>query len=108
MFPSVFNLAESADVFVNATCGAPEAEVYCTLASSAAQKNLTTHGSNTELECGVCDASKSDKAHSIEMAVDATAEDSWWQSPSIQYGAEYNYVTITVDLKNVGKDRVLY
>lgn len=37
--------------------------------------------------------------HPIEYAIDGTNR--WWQSPSIQNGMEYHYVTITLDLKQV-------
>lgn len=37
--------------------------------------------------------------HPIKYAIDGT--NSWWQSPSIQNGMEYHYVTITLDLKQV-------
>lgn len=87
LFPSVFNIAEGADIFVNATCGQYESEVYCTLAGLDKQRE----------QCGVCDGSKPDKAHHMEQALDG--EETWWQSPSLQYGSEYNFVTITVDLK---------
>ena len=91
----MFNLAEGAEVFVNATCGTAEPEVYCTLASS--NGNVLN---GKDLECGVCDASKTDKAHPVEAAVDGD-DGTWWQSPSLQYGTQYNFVTITIDLKNV-------
>ncbi len=72
-------------------------QVYCTLYS--------------DRECGVCDASKTDKAHNVDLAIDGDEfsssssgvppSTSWWQSPSLQYGPEFHYVTVTVDLKNV-------
>eukprot|EP00095_Tigriopus_kingsejongensis_P006099 maker-scaffold691_size110934-snap-gene-0.30 protein:Tk06099 transcript:maker-scaffold691_size110934-snap-gene-0.30-mRNA-1 annotation:"unnamed protein product" len=96
LFPSVFNLAEGADVFVNATCGQYESEVYCTLSGLDKQRE----------QCGVCDGSKPDKAHHIELALDG--EETWWQSPSLQYGSEYNFVTITVDLKKVAQIRLVW
>ncbi len=97
LFPSVFNLAETADIFVNATCGRYESEVYCTLASSSSGAGVDP----SSLQCGVCDASAAgDKAHAIEMTVDGHKE-TWWQSPSLQYGPEFHYVTVTIDLKKV-------
>ncbi len=89
----MFNIAQSADVFVNATCGGRDSEVYCKHDSSGAV------GFGRSPECGVCDASDPAKAHPIEHAVDGG--ESWWQSPSLQNGPEFNYVTITVDLKKV-------
>ena len=53
-------------------------------------------------ECGVCDAADPHKAHPIGAAIDG--EETNWQSPSLQNGPEFHYVTITVDLKEVGKE----
>ena len=41
--------------------------------------------------------------HPISNAIDGT--NNWWQSPSIQNGREYHWVTITLDLRQVGKAR---
>lgn len=38
--------------------------------------------------------------HPISHAIDGT--NNWWQSPSIQNGREYHWVTITLDLRQVG------
>ncbi len=84
----MFNIAEGSDIFVNATCGEHESEVYCVL------------DSGHELECGVCDDSKESKSHPVDAAVDG-ADNTWWQSPSLQYGPGFHHVTVTVDLKNV-------
>jgi hypothetical protein len=37
--------------------------------------------------------------HPITNAIDGTH--SWWQSPSLAMGKEYEYVTIDIDLKQV-------
>lgn len=37
--------------------------------------------------------------HPITNAIDG--KNTWWQSPSIQNGIEYHYVTITLDLQQV-------
>lgn len=37
--------------------------------------------------------------HPISNAIDGT--NNWWQSPSIQNGREYHWVTITLDLRQV-------
>lgn len=45
--------------------------------------------------------------HPIEYAIDGTNR--WWQSPSIKNGMDYHYVTVTLDLQQVGPDLlVLY
>ena len=90
LFPSVFNLAENADIYTNATCGQFDSEVYCTLEGQ----------SNGREQCGVCLASSPEKSHPIQYAVDQV-QSSWWQSPSLLYGAEMNFVTVTLDLKRV-------
>ena len=53
-------------------------------------------------ECGVCDAADPHKAHPIGAAIDGR-EETWWQSPALQNGPEFHYVTVTVDLKEVGR-----
>nr|XP_040569600.1 laminin subunit alpha-1-like isoform X1 [Lepeophtheirus salmonis] len=90
LFPSVFNLAEGADIFSNTTCGASEQEIYCKLLSETSSAR----------QCGICDAAKKDKNHPIEFAIDGN-ENTWWQASSLQTGLESNYATITVDLKEV-------
>lgn len=40
--------------------------------------------------------------HPISNAIDGT--NNWWQSPSIQNGREYHWVTITLDLRQVSKN----
>ena len=52
-------------------------------------------------ECGVCDAGDPHKSHPAGAAIDG--EETWWQSPSLQNGPEFHYVTVTVDLKEVGR-----
>jgi laminin alpha 1/2 len=77
-------------VTANATCGETEngPEVYCRYGSAQ--------------QCGVCDARSGDpaKTHGPANAVD-NATGTWWQSPSLHNGDRYQYVTITVDLKQV-------
>lgn len=43
--------------------------------------------------------------HPISNAIDGT--NNWWQSPSIQNGREYHWVTITLDLRQVGKAKTV-
>ena len=93
LFPSVFNLAESAAIIANATCGEQNSEVFCKL---DLQGNLPP----ANQDCGICDASEQIKAHPIGKAIDAL-KDTWWQAPSLQFGPDYHFVTITVDLKKV-------
>ena len=93
LFPSVFNLAESAAIIANATCGDQSTEVYCQLDASGSV-------APSNQECGICDATERSKAHPIGMAVDGRS-DTWWQAPSLQLGPDHHFVTITIDLKRV-------
>ncbi|KDR22194.1 Laminin subunit alpha-1, partial [Zootermopsis nevadensis] len=92
LFPSVFNLATRAAITVNATCGLMGPEVYC---------KLVEHVQMRAPQCGVCDANAPDpdKRHPITHAIDGTPR--WWQSPSLQKGPQYEWVTVTLDLKQV-------
>ncbi|KAH9363655.1 hypothetical protein HPB48_013661 [Haemaphysalis longicornis] len=92
LFPSVFNLASSAVITVNATCGETGPDNYC---------KLVEHTFNREPQCGECDATSrnADRRHPIQHAIDGSNR--WWQSPSLQHGRKYQWVTITLDLKQV-------
>lgn len=89
LWPSVFNLATKALISVNATCGEGGREEFCRFSEGARGR------------CGVCDNFSPDpgKKHSIHYAIDGTNR--WWQSPTLHNGPEYEYVTITLDLKQV-------
>ncbi|XP_055952530.1 laminin subunit alpha-1-like isoform X1 [Argiope bruennichi] len=99
LFPNVFNLASSSVITVNATCGETGPEVYCKLVEHVYRKNERDRESQEQ--CGECDARSSnpDKKHPIEYAIDGT--NNWWQSPTLQNGKQYEWVTITLDLKQV-------
>lgn len=51
--------------------------------------------------CGICDDYATDptRRHPINLALDDSNR--WWQSPALIYGSEFEYVTVTVDLKQV-------
>ncbi|CAL4101417.1 unnamed protein product, partial [Meganyctiphanes norvegica] len=92
LFPHVINLATRANIQTNATCGQEGPEVYC---------KLTEHSSGREPQCSVCNDRSLDRArrHPITNAIDGT--NSWWQSPSLAQGRKYEWVTITLDLRQV-------
>ena len=98
MFPSVFNLAGSAAIIANATCGDRSSEVYCKL-------NLDPSLLPSNQDCGICDASERNKAHPISLAIDGQ-KSTWWQAPSLQFGPDYHFISITVDLKKVSNSIV--
>ena len=88
-------MAESAAIIANATCGDRSSEVFCKL-------NLDPSLPPSSQECGICDASERSKAHPISLAIDGR-QDTWWQAPSLQFGPDYHFITITIDLKKVDK-----
>ncbi|XP_023215489.1 laminin subunit alpha-1-like [Centruroides sculpturatus] len=90
LFPSIFNLATNAIIIANATCGEIGPEVYC---------KLVEHGILKEPQCGVCDAKLPTKSHPITNAIDGS--NNWWQSPTLQNGKQYEWITITLDLRQV-------
>lgn len=95
IFPSTFNVAAKADIFVNATCGEEGPETFCKPSESS--------------RCGVCDARSPDpgKRHNITNILDSSPG-KWWQSPTLARGDRYEYVTIVLDLKQVrGKEQSL-
>lgn len=47
----------------------------------------------------VCDDQDEEHRHPISNVIDGT--NSWWQSPSLQNGRRFEWVTITLDLKQV-------
>ncbi|XP_048508975.1 laminin subunit alpha-1 [Athalia rosae] len=88
LFPSVFNVATKAEIYVNATCGEEGPETFCKPSEST--------------RCAVCDPNSPDpgKRHNISHALDSNPA-RWWQSPTLARGDRYEYVTVTLDLKQV-------
>ncbi|XP_076751939.1 wing blister [Xylocopa sonorina] len=88
LFPSTFNVATKADIFVNATCGEEGPETFCKPSESS--------------RCAVCDARSPDpgKRHNVTNILDSSPG-KWWQSPTLASGDQYEYVTIVLDLKQV-------
>lgn len=48
----------------------------------------------------ICDATNVETRHDIKYAIDGIGR-RWWQSPTINNGYNYNWVTISLDLKQV-------
>ncbi|XP_060666589.1 laminin subunit alpha lam-3 isoform X2 [Drosophila nasuta] len=96
LYPPVFNVAPRAAITVNATCGQNGAEEYCKLVDAYPHRKWAT-------QCGTCNAHSSDRAKQrpIESLISPSSsfEEIWWQSPTLQGGRQYEYVTITLDLK---------
>ncbi|XP_067402830.1 laminin subunit alpha-2 isoform X3 [Emydura macquarii macquarii] len=95
LFPAVLNLAANAIITTNATCGETGAEMYCKLVEHVPGQPARNP------QCRICDQNSSipHQRHPITNAIDG--KNTWWQSPSIQNGIEYHYVTITLDLRQV-------
>uniref|UniRef100_A0A8D0L6L7 Laminin subunit alpha-2 n=1 Tax=Sphenodon punctatus TaxID=8508 RepID=A0A8D0L6L7_SPHPU len=79
----------------NATCGEQGPETYCKLVEHVPGRPIRNP------QCRVCDlhSTNLNHQHPITNAIDG--KNTWWQSPSIQNGVEYHYVTITLDLGQV-------
>ncbi|XP_077301106.1 laminin subunit alpha-1-like [Arctopsyche grandis] len=92
-WPSVFNLATTARIEANATCGRNGREEYC-------REHNSPRGRSAQ--CGVCDDHSPDpnKRHPIQYAIDGN-NDHWWQSPSLTEGAEFESISVTLDLGQI-------
>lgn len=88
LYPSAFNVAAKANIYVNATCGEEGPETFCKPSESS--------------RCAVCDSRSPDpgKRHNISNVLDSSPG-RWWQSPTLARGDHYEYVTILLDLKQV-------
>lgn len=95
LYPIVANVARKATVTANATCGEIQPEYYCRLMQGEFFNPWESQF------CFVCDARSPEpsKKHPIENVIDGG--EAFWQSPSLAHGMKYDYVTITLDLKQV-------
>ncbi|XP_071074759.1 laminin subunit alpha-2 [Dasypus novemcinctus] len=95
LFPAVLNLASSALITTNATCGERGPEMYCKLVEHVPGQPVRNP------QCRICNQNSSIpyQRHPITNAIDG--KNTWWQSPSIKNGIKYHYVTITIDLQQV-------
>ncbi|XP_058412658.1 laminin subunit alpha-1 isoform X1 [Diceros bicornis minor] len=95
LFPAILNLASNAHISTNATCGEQGPETFCKLVEHVPGRPVRNP------QCRICDGNSANpkERHPISNAIDGT--NNWWQSPSIQNGREYHWVTITLDLRQV-------
>ncbi|XP_063307614.1 laminin subunit alpha-1 isoform X1 [Pelobates fuscus] len=95
LFPAILNLASNANITTNATCGEMGPEMFCKLVEHVPGRPVRN------AQCRVCDQKSENpkERHPITNAIDGTND--WWQSPSIQNGRAYHWVTITLDLRQV-------
>uniref|UniRef100_A0A6Q2WY45 Laminin, alpha 1 n=1 Tax=Esox lucius TaxID=8010 RepID=A0A6Q2WY45_ESOLU len=95
LFPAILNLASSAEITTNATCGETEPEMYCKLVEHVPGRRLRNS------QCRTCNAQSPNpkEQHPITNTIDGT--NGWWQSPSIKNGRQFHWVTLTLDLRQV-------
>lgn len=93
LWPPIFNIAAKAVLYANATCGQPTREEFCHTIDAHPQRR------QRKTKCGICDANNPERRHPIENVIDGSAK--WWQSPTLASGNQYEFVTITLDLKQV-------
>lgn len=93
LWPPVVNVAPRAILHANATCGQMHREEFCHTIDAHPQRPRKP-------KCSLCDAHDSERKHPIEYVIDDKSW-KWWQSPTLNSGAENEYVTITLDLKQV-------
>lgn len=93
LWPPIFNIAPKANLYANATCGQPAREDFCHTIDAHPQRR------QRKTKCGICDANNVERRHPIENVIDGSAK--WWQSPTLATGTEYEYITITLDLRQV-------
>ncbi|XP_075388834.1 laminin subunit alpha-1 isoform X1 [Tenrec ecaudatus] len=95
LFPAILNLASNAHISTNATCGESGPEMFCKLVEHVPNRPVRNP------QCRICDSNSVNpkERHLISSAIDGTNH--WWQSPSIQNGRKYHWVTVTLDLRQV-------
>ncbi|XP_074405747.1 laminin subunit alpha-3 isoform X4 [Zonotrichia albicollis] len=99
LHPPYFNLAAAARIWATATCGEAAGgggrpQLFCKLVGGPAAAPL---GRAIQGQfCDYCNAADPSKAHPITNAIDGT--ESWWQSPPLSMGLNYNEVNVTLDL----------
>ncbi|KAM9317105.1 laminin subunit alpha-2 [Gastrophryne carolinensis] len=94
LFPAVLNLASNAIITTNATCGENGPETFCKLVEHV--NKPVRHP-----QCRICDQTSTDKSLHYPISHAINGKRTWWQSPSIQNGMNYHYVTVTLDLQQV-------
>ncbi|XP_041914213.1 laminin subunit alpha-3-like isoform X1 [Alosa sapidissima] len=97
--PKYFNLATQARISATATCGEdklgrPRSDLYCKLVGGPTTE-LYSHNIQGQF-CEHCNSNNPTKSHPITNAIDGT--ETWWQSPPLSRGLEYNEVNVTLDL----------
>ena len=94
--PPYFNLAQGRNITASATCGVPNSELYCRLTGATGYKEAA---SREVIQGQLCDYCNPSQDHGPEFAIDGTQ--SWWQSPPLSRGMQFNAVNLTIHLGQV-------
>ncbi|GMR41651.1 hypothetical protein PMAYCL1PPCAC_11846, partial [Pristionchus mayeri] len=119
--PAQVTISYHKPITATATCGEingqPISEMYCSLAGASGYtpvNQYTYHVEDNNLSvyqemrrerelfvqgghgCGFCRSDAEDKAHPASNMVDGN--NSWWMSPPLSRGMQYNQINITIDL----------
>ena len=101
--PPYFNLAYGKTIVASSTCGegVTEPELFCKLtgADAASQGLLGNYEVIQGQLCDYCVPDHPSQAHPASQALDG--KESWWQSPPLSRGLEYDKVNLTIDLGQV-------
>ncbi|CAH1775237.1 unnamed protein product [Owenia fusiformis] len=97
--PTLLNLATNAEITVNATCGLEGPETYCKLVDHVRRRFPFNLAPESTAHCRICDNSTDSTAHPIGYAIDGS--NNWWQSPTLTQGRNYEWITITLDIKQI-------
>ena len=107
--PPYFNLAVGKRIEATATCGeaVTEPELFCKLtgadlAGSGARGDDQTTGNHQVIQgqlCDFCNPDTVDQNHPPGQALDG--RETWWQSPPLSRGLDFNRVNLTINLGQV-------
>uniref|UniRef100_A0A0N5ARB5 Laminin subunit alpha n=1 Tax=Syphacia muris TaxID=451379 RepID=A0A0N5ARB5_9BILA len=104
LVPPDINIAVDKAIHATATCGEmddePYREVFCQIAGSSQYTPLSQYSYNTGVEsggqvCDYCEANTTNE-HPARFMVDGRS--TWWQSPPLSRGKQYEQINITIDL----------
>lgn len=93
--PFNYNIAKNKAINASATCGDGHVDTWCKLA----EYNISRINSMYK-ECNFCTSTNPERYHPANHANDDD-ESTWWQSPPISRGLEYNQIKLEIDLEQV-------
>ncbi|KAF6202104.1 hypothetical protein GE061_004502, partial [Apolygus lucorum] len=96
--PPYFNIAEKRKVEASYTCGedVQEPELYCKLVGATQDYHDLDKKVISGQICDNCDPSNPEKMHPPAYAVDGA--ETYWISPPLSRGTEYNLINFTISL----------